>query len=328
MIFEAWTAQLNLWQEQNPQPGMCAVHDFDADGISAAALWSQATGGKLLATNSRQHLPIPEEHYSAVVLLDLSCPDERFPWPQPTLVIDHHPPPKVPPPCLMFNTHDWTPPICTSLMVHQLWWGNDSPRAWIAAVGALSDLGDGAPWPLLQDQIARHGLAKFRQLVSLINSPHRVDGDCTQAVEALLAHDKPAHFLRSKHPGVDYLRECQDRVRRRLNQARNAQPQYWGQLALVEFDSDCSIQAIIAQIWKNRLPDHFVVAANRRSDQSIVQLSGRCRAPLNVIEGAAQFGLTLRGHPRSAGAVLSAKEWQSVKERLCAQDTHAVDGLD
>lgn len=121
MNYEAWTAQIHHWQEQNPQP-VCAVHDFDADGITAAALWKQATGGSLLATTSRQQLPVPEEHYRGVVLLDLSCPEGPFPWQQPTLVIDHHTPPEAPPQCLMVNTHDWTPATCTALMVHQLWW--------------------------------------------------------------------------------------------------------------------------------------------------------------------------------------------------------------
>ena len=318
MALDRWRIQLSEWRSGHPG-ATTAVHDFDADGLCSAALWKLACHGSLSVAPNRQELPpLTGEPLATVYLLDLSCPEERFPWPWPTVVIDHHSPPKSIPNCLMLNCHDWQPPACTSLMVHWLLWGDDSPHAWIAAVGALSDLGDAAPFEILQNQLARWGEGQMRQLTSLVNSPHRADGDCSMAVTALLEHGDPTSMLRSQDPAVLYLRQCRSKVRKRLNQAKGAAPTFFGNLAVVEFSSDCSVQSIIAQIWRMKLPGHVILVANRRSDRAQVHLSARSKAPLNAIEELQERGLRLRGHPGSAGTVLSSDQWDEFRSRLHA----------
>jgi single-stranded-DNA-specific exonuclease len=313
MALDLWRNQLQSFRCEHPGPAW-AVHDFDADGLCAAALWKLACGGELRATPSRQHLPSLGPQPASVYLLDLSCPEGSFPWSSPTVVIDHHPPPLNPAPCLMLNSHTWKPPACTSLLTHWLYFGDHSDHAWIAAVGALSDLGDGAEFALLKSALDRWGGSKMRKLTSLINSAHRADGDSSQAIAALLEHPDPAALLASKRPSVVYLRRCQKKVRRRLNEARSAAPSFFGNLAIVQIASDCPVQSIIAQIWRSRLPDHVVLVANLRSDRALVQLSARSRAPLNAIEQLQGRGLMVRGHAGSAGAVLAPEEWQSFWE--------------
>ncbi|MBT9583084.1 hypothetical protein IV102_07035 [bacterium] len=309
MAIEHWRQQLQRFGAEHPGPAL-AVHDFDADGLCSAALWKLATQGDLLVAPSRQMLPALESDPAVVYLLDLSCPQEGFSWSSPTVVIDHHPPPDRLPSCLMLNTHDWKPPACTSLLTHWLYFGEQSPHAWIAAAGALSDLGDKADFPLLQGSLKQWGLPKMRKLTSLINSAHRAEGDCRPAIDALLEHGDPHSLLSSNHPGVVYLRECQDRVRRRLNHARSAHPQFFGNLAVVQFASDCPVQSIVAQIWRTKLPAYIVLVANRRTDRPVVQLSARSKAPLHAIQLLQQRGLTVKGHPGSAGAVLSPDQWE------------------
>lgn len=314
---QIWRTELARWREQHTLSGV-AIHDFDADGLSAAALWQIACQGQLLPVPSRQALPVFDSPPDGVYLLDVSCPENDFPWSAPTVVIDHHPPAQEPPPGLLCVAHNWKPPVCTALLTHWLFFGDQSPHSWIAAVGVLSDLGDEAGFELLQVELRRWGRERLRNLTSLINSAHRADGDCRQATSALLEHPDPPSLLRSEAPSVDYLRECQQKVRRRINAARAADPSFFGNLAVVRLESDCPIHGIIAQIWRNRLPEMVVLVANLRSDRPLVQVSARSRHPLNAISELAGRGLSLRGHTGSAGAVLTPEQWQTFWESLHA----------
>ncbi len=317
MAIDKWRQDLQEWRQNHPGPSL-AVHDFDADGLTSAALWKLACQGELEVTPSRQALPSLDKPCQLVYLLDISCPEDRFPWDSPTIVIDHHLPPAVPPPCLMLNGHDWQPRICTSLLTHWLFFGDHSQHAWIAAAGALSDLGDKANFELLQKPLDQWGSQKMRNLTSLINSAHRAEGDCSQVITALLEHTDPGHLLRSDHSSVVYMRECQEKVRGRLGAAKTAAPKFFGNLAVIQFSSDCPVQSIIAQIWRTRLPNYVVLVANLRKDRPQVQLSARSKAPLSAIEQLASRGLTLRGHPGSAGTVLTPSQWQSFLENQLA----------
>lgn len=315
-LIDEWRQSLEAWRQQHTRAG-AAVHDFDADGLAAAALWKLACAGRLYPMPSRQALPSLEDSPDGVYLLDVTCP-ESFPWSAPTVVIDHHPPAKNPPPALLCVAHDWKPPVCTSLLTHWLFFGEHSPHSWIAAVGILSDLGDEAGFELLSTELRRWGRERLRNLTSLINSAHRADGDCGQAVSALLEHEDPASLLRSQAAAVVYLRDCQQKVRRRINAARSAEPSFFGNLAVIRLHCDCPIHGIIAQIWRNKLREMVVLVANLRSDRPLVQLSARSRHPLHAIAELEKRGLTLRGHPGSAGAVLTPQQWESFWEGLHA----------
>ena len=302
--------QLQQWRQRHPGP-TTAVHDFDADGLCAAALWKRSLGGTTQVVRGRKTLPVLQHPAKLAFVLDLSCPEERFPWDMPTVVIDHHPPPaRLPAETLLLHRTD----RCTAWMAHDLLGGPD----WIAVLGILSDLGDSSPSPLLQGQLQQWGLNPLRQLTSLVNSAHRADGDCDQALEALMQHESPSQMIRSDHPSVAYLRDCQRKVRKRLGQAKQASPTCYGNIALVEFRSDCPVQSIIAQIWKSRLADKVVLVANLRSDRAEVHLSARSRGNLSAIETLGDRGLVLRGHSNSAGAVLTPEEWQNFLETLRA----------
>ncbi|MFN8607416.1 MAG: DHH family phosphoesterase [Vulcanimicrobiota bacterium] len=310
----ALSEQLRAWQQLHPGPGL-AVHDFDADGICAAALWKRRMEGPTQVISSRLHLPALRHPAQRVYLLDLSCPQEGLPWSQPTAVIDHHPlPARTPENCLVLHCSEH----CSAWLAHDLFWAETEQHAWIAALGILSDLGDAVPCHLLQSQLEQWGLNPLRQITSLINSAHRAGGDCDQALQALLSHDSPRQLLQSRQECVTYLRQCQRKVKKRLGQARQAPVVERGQLALVQFQCDCPIQSIIAQIWKSRLPERVVLAANLRSDRPEVQLSVRSRGHLNAVELLGRLGLVVRGHPQSAGAVLTPTQWEDFLKRFYA----------
>ncbi len=295
------------------------VHDFDADGICSAALWALRQPGELMAVPSRQSWPElgPAE---LVVVLDLACPNGGFPWPSSTLVIDHHALPEATPAnVLVINPRSCSSGTgqvpCTALLVAEL---TDPPpeRRWIAAVGALSDLGDQAPFPLLQEQIRVHGRRVLRQVSGLVNAPHRARAQPAVAVQALLEERTPKQFLRSTSGSLAYLRDCQERVQTRVRQAQRQTAKLYGPVALLELESDCNVQSILAQSWKNRLPGHWVVVANLHEGR--VHISARCRADQELLSPLQSLGLPVQGHPSSAGAVISPEQWQAFKERLSA----------
>lgn len=310
----ALNEQLQAWQQRYPGPSL-AVHDFDADGICSAALYKRRLHGETQVVSSRLHLPPLQLPANLVYLLDLSCPELALPWPQPTIVIDHHPPPQqIPENALLLHRAD----RCSSWLVHELFWGDNGEHGWIAVLGILSDLGDSVPSPLLERELERWGMNQLRQITSLINSAHRAGGDCNQALEALMEHDSPTQLLHSQTACVNYLRDCQRKVKKRLGLAKQVPAVQRGQLALIEFHSDCPIQSIVAQIWKARLADKVVLAANVRTDRAEVQISARSRGQLNAIQILAKLGMQVRGHARSAGAVLTPQEWETFLERFYA----------
>jgi single-stranded-DNA-specific exonuclease len=299
--------QLQGWLQRHPGPG-CVIHDFDADGISSAALWLRHyPEDRPLCAIRRDRWPEPTS--ARQCFLDL-CPQQG----QGALVIDHHPPPDQTQ-HLILSAYNWQPTPCTSLLLQQLL---DSPWHWLAALGALSDLGEKAPFPLLQEQLAQWGKGRMQNLASLINSAHRAGGQPQLALQALLEHPDPLELSQSRHSAVEELRAYQDKVRQRLAEAKKTAPRFFGPLAVLEFASDCSVQGLLAQIWRTRLPKYLVLAANVRQDLDQVHLSGRCSRGRQLVEEAAARGLKLQGHPQSAGAVLSQQAWQQWKESQSA----------
>lgn len=307
----------------HPQPwrGVC---DYDADGLTSAALWSLQYPIDFQPVNSRQHW-VPREGPVGVVALDLACP-QKLAGAGPTLIIDHHALPEaLPQGVLMVNPRDWETPgsssplPCTSLLVAELL-PPPPERRWVAAVGALSDLGEGAPFELLQQQLQLHGRRSLRKISGLVNSPHRARGCPARALQALLEERTPKQFLRSNSEALKYLQDCQSRVESRLHQARRASPQKFGPVALLEIQSDCSVQSMLAQSWKIRYPELLVVVGNRGEDE--VQVSARCQGNRDLLEPLRRLGLGVQGHPSSAGARVTAEAWEAFKESLRANYPH------
>ena len=307
MALVEFRQQMADWLLLHPGPGQ-VVHDFDADGIAAAALWSRHfPQDQMLCTQSRHQWPSLSSERRC--FLDL-CPSQGHG----ALVIDHHPPPPQSQ-HLLLTAYNWQPPPCTSLLLCQLL---DSPWHWIAALGALSDLGDKAPFPILQEQLKVWGKGRMQNLASLLNAPHRAGGQPELALQALLEHDDPIQLGRSSQASLEHLRQCQEKVRRRLAEAKKAAPQFFGPLACLEFTSDCAVQGLIAQIWRTRLPAYLVVAVNLRTDRAEVHISARAARGRQMVAELTALGLPVQGHPQSAGLVWSPQQWQAWKESRLA----------
>lgn len=128
--------------------------------------------------------------------------------------------------------------------------------AWIAAVGIMSDLGDGAPWPRLPEVKKRYTAKWLKEAVALINAARRSSAfDIGTPLELLLHADGPKELATDDARGADKLRTYRAEVKTALAEARRAAPMFAkGQpFALLKLDSPVQLHPLIAQQWLRQL---------------------------------------------------------------------------
>ncbi|MEA2488875.1 MAG: hypothetical protein QOH21_667, partial [Acidobacteriota bacterium] len=203
-------------------------HDFDADGVTAGVVL-QRTLERAGFTNV-QRLPTMRERDAwseanrarmadarphTIFLLDLGSRDEPLVDGARCCIIDHHRPDGTPPGALLLTAYRWDPIPNTSLLVYDLC----APLAdiedldWIAAIGALSDVGERAPFPLLAAVRKRYAMSDLKEATALVNAARRAsDYEPENAARALLAHASPRELVRSESPEVAALRAAREEV--------------------------------------------------------------------------------------------------------------------
>src|ERR1700754_1123628 len=165
MTPDAARAALAAFLNATPRDARVLVfHDFDADGVTAGvvlqlalerlgftAVLRRAPTRERDAWSAINRALIAQTQPEVLFVLDLGSRDEALADNVRCCLIDHHRPDGVPPGALLITGYAWEPIPNTSLMVYDLC----APLAeiedldWIAAIGALSDLGERAPFPLL-----------------------------------------------------------------------------------------------------------------------------------------------------------------------------------
>ena len=243
----------------------------------------------------------------------------------PTCFIDHHHPEGCPPGDTLISAYTWNPIPNTSLLVYDLLLPrvDVSDLDWIAAIGALSDLGDKAPFELV-DQAKKKYTAKYlREATSLVNASRRAsDYNPEAAARALLSHDSPRALVESASADVEFLRTAREEVKGALEEARKAAPTFAGQVALVRLNTPCQVHPLIAQSWRTRLPKYIVIVANEGYMPGRINFSARAMADKNVLEflrgfdlgeGEGHFG---HGHDQASGGSLPVARWNLLLEKM------------
>ncbi|HEY9862448.1 MAG TPA: hypothetical protein V6D16_23320, partial [Candidatus Obscuribacterales bacterium] len=143
---------------------LVALHDSDADGVTAGVVWQQAfqRAGFIPPTRvipdrernawtASNRDRVKAEYPDRLFVLDLGSQTEPVLAGVPTCFIDHHHPEGVPPGDTLISAYTWDPVPNTSLLVWDLCQAiaDISDLDWIAAIGVVSDLGDRAPFELL-----------------------------------------------------------------------------------------------------------------------------------------------------------------------------------
>jgi single-stranded-DNA-specific exonuclease len=236
----------------------------------------------------------------------------------PTIIIDHHVPLGPPPGATVISGHGQKPTPTSSLLA--FWCAGAlvpvDDLLWIAALGVLGDLGEKADFEELAAARKRYGLSILRQATALVNAPRRTAaGNARPAFEILMKATGPQEITKGQHPETDQLLRARDEVNGALAEGKRVAPKIQGPVALIQLHSPCQIHPLVAQVWRNRLKNRIVIAANTGYRPGWVHFSVRSATDVNLIEflrtrapESADEGYG-GGHERATGGALRVDGW-------------------
>lgn len=311
------------------RPALILSH-FDADGLSAAAILAKAlrqagiavairTLGKGESPWSREmREELTDRGPGGLLVADLGVRAEDVLPGTPTILIDHHVPTGTPDEAFVISGHGWEPEPTSSLLAY---WcaeavGQATDLLWLAALGLIGDMAEGAGFPELAEAQTRYGKTALRDAVSLVNAPRRTAvADPSPALALLLRCDSPKELLKGGHPETELLKEAKAEVAAALDGAKRIPPRIRGDVALIRFASPCQIHPLIAQQWRGRLGDKIVLAANTAYQPGWVHFAARTATGTDLIRFLAEhrppgagpeYG---SGHVQATGGALRIPEW-------------------
>ena len=315
-----------------------ALHDSDADGVTAGVVWQRAfeRAGFTQArrvTPDRERNPWTKTNQERVragapeslFVLDLGSQSQPIIENVPTCFIDHHRPEGVPPQSTLISGYTWQPIPNTSLLVWTLssTIADTSDLDWIAAIGVLSDIGDNAPFEMLAAAKRKHKAKYLKEATVLINAARRGSTyDPEAAARALLQHPDPRALVNSDADEVQQLRVAREEVKSALDEAKKAAPVFAGRVALLRMSSPCQIHPLIAQIWRSRLPKYIVIAANAGYLPNRVNFSARSAANVSVLDFLREIELSEgegyhgHGHDQASGGSLPIARWNELLAKI------------
>jgi single-stranded-DNA-specific exonuclease len=291
------------------------VPHTDADGLAAGALALRArrqgaADAILLARGETPFGADPPLPRGSFAVLDWGV--RRLE--RPGLLVDHHAPEAEPrADQVILSSYGEQPETPTAPLVRRL---VPEEPAWLAAVGAVGDLGDGA-FRLPEC----HGAPRdaVRRLVPLVNAARRVvAGPVREALALLIESDTPAAALAD--PRCELLEEARAEWRDEFERVRRTPPRVFTTFALVRFSSPAQVHPLVATQWQRRLAPRAVIAANDDYLPGRVNFAVRggtvdLRRWLRDALPEAQ-GEFAHGHARATGGSLTPADFALLLERL------------
>jgi single-stranded-DNA-specific exonuclease len=287
----------------------------DADGLASGALALAAKGrdasaalllGRGVTPFQEGAIPAPRP----VALLDWGVREFHGE----ALFVDHHAPEAQPREGqLVVSGYGEEPEVSSSILTARI---VPAPAAWVAAVGAVGDLGDRA-WQLRELDGVPKGVV--RKLVPLINAPRRLpDGPIFEALAILI--DNPDARSALDDPRTRLLRDAKDEWRSGYQRALRVAPKVADGIAVIEFSSPYQVHPLVAQAWVQRLAGNIVIAANAdylpgKINFAVRGGSGDLRARLRAALPDEQ-GEFAHGHDRATGGSITPGAFESMVERL------------
>ena len=290
------------------------VPHTDADGLAAGAMALRARGESADAALllGRGETPWTTElPPGAPALLDWGVRELD----RPAVIVDHHAPEARPrEDQVLVSGHGEHPETCTAALVRRLL---PEQPAWLAAVGAVGDLGDRA---FALPECAGAPKTAVRRLVPLVNAPRRgPDGQAVRTALALLCdHADPRELLADRR--VADLETARAAWRAAWEQVRRTAPRVGDRVALVRFSSPFQLHPLAATTWARRLAPRAVLAANDgylpgRVNFSLRGGEGDLRALLQqALPG--EGGEFAHGHPRATGGSLEPEAFERLLSAL------------
>jgi single-stranded-DNA-specific exonuclease len=228
-----------------------------ADGLAAGAIalrarHESADAAVLLGRGESPFSPEAPLPDGPLALLDWGVRELD----RPGVLIDHHVPEVAPRgDQVVVSSFGSSPEVPTAALMRRLL--PDAP-AWLAAVGAVGDLGPAA-FGLEECGDAPQGAV--RRLASLVDSPRRVPGGPVRTALALLIdHDGPEEALLD--PRIAELEAAKRTWKAEYDRLVDTTPAMDEALAVLRISSTCRVHPLIATMWARRLAPRLVIVAN------------------------------------------------------------------
>lgn len=303
---------------------------FDADGLSAIAIlaraferFGRAADVRVVGRGENPWSPpmrdwLAQQALGGLLVADLGVRDGELAPGVATIVIDHHVPTGVPGNATVISGHGLSPEPSSSLLAY---WcaaalGPADDLLWLAALGLIGDMAEGAGFPEMAEAQQRYGKTALREAVSLINAPRRAAAaDATPSLALLMEGKGPKDVTSGEHPETEDLLAAKAEVRNALDLAKRIGPKVRGDVALIRFASPCQIHPLVAQQWRGRLKDKIVLAANAGYRPGWIHFAARTAGETNLIQflrkhrpaGADEnYG---SGHVKATGGALRPADW-------------------
>jgi single-stranded-DNA-specific exonuclease len=292
------------------------VPHTDAVGLAAGALALRARGeGADAAVLLGRGLvpfgadpPLPE---GSVAVIDWGV----RPLARAGIIVDHHVPEATPAAdVVVVSGHGEQPETSTAPLVRRL---VPEQPAWLAAVGAVGDLGDrGFALP----ECAGAPKTAVRKLVPLVNAPRRLpNGPVRTALALLVEHDDPRDAL--SDPRLAELEDAKRAWRAGFDAAVRTAPRVGDAVALLRFSSPFQVHPLVATTWARRLAPRAVIAANDGYLPGRVNFAvrGGAGADLRAVLLAALpdvGGEFAHGHAAATGGSLAPEDFERLTRAL------------
>lgn len=314
------------------------LHDTDADGIAAGVVW-QRTMQRIEYSNLVRVVPdrernawtlenqrrTKEQNPDALFVLDLGNQPHDVVDGVRTCFVDHHRPGQTRNDQTLISAYSWNPVPNTSLIIYDLFSDlvDTADLDWIAAVGTFSDLGERAPFSLVEATKKKYTAKWIKEATALVNATRRASvSDPEAGARALSKFSSPKELCLSDDADVQAMKAAREEVKAAMNEAKKAAPIFAGQVALIRMNSKCQIHPLIAQIWRGRLPKYIVIAANEGYMEGRINFSARSGNDTNVLQflrgiklsdGAGNFG---HGHDGASGGSLPPQRWNELLSKI------------
>ena len=318
------------------RPALILGH-FDADGLSAVAILARAleraghaaevrlVGKGENPWSAEMRAELAERRPGGLIVTDLGVREGEIADGVPTVLIDHHVPAGVPGEAVVISGNGCVPEPTSALLafwcVHAL--GGADDLLWLAALGLIGDMAEGAGFPEMTEAQARYGKTALRNAVSLINAPRRAAAaDATPALGLLMKGAGPKDVISGVYPETAALLAAKAEVAAALDAAKRVGPKVRGDVALIRFHSPCQIHPLVAQQWRGRLKDKVVLAANTGYRPGWVHFAVRTAADTDLIDFLAarrppgadeHYG---SGHRQATGGALRPADWNAFATAL------------
>lgn len=235
---------------------------------------------------------------------------------RPGVMIDHHVPEVRPrDDQVVVSSHGERPAVPTAALMRRV--VPESP-SWVAAVGAVGDLGQRA---FELEECAGAPRYAIKRLAALVNAPRRLpDGPVRTALALLVEHDSPTEALLD--PRAEELEDAKRAWRAEFERVVRIAPQVGAGLAVIRMRSPCQVHPLVATTWARRLAPRVVLAANDDYVPGKVNFAvrggqGSLRRLLrDALPG--HDGEFARGHDRATGGSLNPEDFERLLDGLNA----------